>query len=242
MTSSELGRKSYTSQAAVTRFYKKLGFKTYREFLSTLIIERHDYFKNHIFDDDLWQYFASLEDTKGVLTSLYEQTIIQTNLLLDQNAMTRVCNRIMSAMFIDIYGMGISDATAKQMTFKLQSRGLSCLYHSDLNEAYIRNISFPQRHVSILISINDHNEIMKTLAKILKEKKIYTVGIFDKKTKDMQQMCNDCLLFDTSVFEDMKNMCSMVAVDYVINIIYSSLIYRKQMSQVFRQCAEEKIP
>ena len=39
LTSSELGKQSYTSQAAVTRLYKKLGFNNFREFLSTLILE-----------------------------------------------------------------------------------------------------------------------------------------------------------------------------------------------------------
>lgn len=40
LTSSELGKQSYTSQAAVTRLYKKLGFNNFREFLSTLILEK----------------------------------------------------------------------------------------------------------------------------------------------------------------------------------------------------------
>ena len=34
------GKLTYTSQVAITRLYK-----TYREFLATLIIEKHDYFK-----------------------------------------------------------------------------------------------------------------------------------------------------------------------------------------------------
>ena len=38
LTSSELGKQSYTSQVAVTRLYKKLGFNNFREFLSTLIL------------------------------------------------------------------------------------------------------------------------------------------------------------------------------------------------------------
>ncbi|MFQ7173555.1 MAG: MurR/RpiR family transcriptional regulator [Thomasclavelia ramosa] len=48
LTSSELGKQSYTSQAAVTRLYKKLGFNNFREFLSTLILERNDYLKYNI--------------------------------------------------------------------------------------------------------------------------------------------------------------------------------------------------
>ena len=122
LTSSELGKQSYTSQAAVTRLYKKLGFNNFREFLSTLILERNDYLKyNDLPTEHPEQYFTSLEDTEKVIASLYEKAMIQTNRLLDKNVVNRVCNRILSASFIDIYGIGLSDTIAKEMCFKLQS-------------------------------------------------------------------------------------------------------------------------
>ena len=95
LTSSELGRRTYTSQSAVTRLYKKLGFKNYREFISTLIIERHDYYKHKsINDKHPAQYFTTLKDTQNIISSFYDQTITQTNFLLDQNTLNRICNRI----------------------------------------------------------------------------------------------------------------------------------------------------
>ena len=141
LTSSELGKQSYTSQAAVTRLYKKLGFNNFREFLSTLILERNDYLKyNDLPTEHPEQYFTSLEDTEKVIASLYEKAMIQTNRLLDKNVVNRVCNRILSASFIDIYGIGLSDTIAKEMCFKLQSLGLPCSYQNGINIKYIDNI------------------------------------------------------------------------------------------------------
>lgn len=70
------------------------------------------------------------------MTSLFEQT----NLLLDKNFMTHVCNRMMNASSIDIYGIGITGTIAQQMAFQFQSIGLSWIFHNDFNEAYIYHI------------------------------------------------------------------------------------------------------
>lgn len=94
-----------------------------------MILERNDYLKyNDLPTEHPEQYFTSLEDTEKVIASLYEKAMIQTNRLLDKNVVNRVCNRILSASFIDIYGIGLSDTIAKEMCFKLQSLGLPCSY------------------------------------------------------------------------------------------------------------------
>lgn len=54
--------------------------------------------------------------------------------------MTHVCNRMMNASSIDIYGIGITGTIAQQMAFQFQSIGLSWIFHNDFNEAYIYHI------------------------------------------------------------------------------------------------------
>lgn len=232
LTSSELGRRTYTSQSAVTRLYKKLGFKNYREFISTLIIERHDYYKHKsINDKHPAQYFTTLKDTQNIIASFYDQTITQTNFLLDQNTLNRICNRISSATSIDIYGVGISDTLAKQMAFKLQSIGILCTYHSGLNEQYVKNMNDPLNNVSIFISLTGKNDTIKSILQILKKKKIYTFAILPKTTENLSQLCRDYLMFDMSIFKDIESMCSIFAAEYIINIIYTTLAYRRQITR-----------
>lgn len=231
LTSSELGKQSYTSQAAVTRLYKKLGFNNFREFLSTLILERNDYLKyNDLPTEHPEQYFTSLEDTEKVIASLYEKAMIQTNRLLDKNVVNRVCNRILSASFIDIYGIGLSYTIAKEMCFKLQSLGLPCSYQNGINIKYIDNMQQHQSNVSILITTTGDNNLIKEIAKILKNRNVYTVGILGKKGKDLIQLCHDYLLFDTSLFEDIDSLCATFSAEYVINILYATLLYRLELS------------
>lgn len=165
LTSLELGEHSYTSQAAVIRLYKKLGLKSYREFLSKIVIERNEYFKLREIDKDtLANYLDTHSDVSGTISKLYTQTMIQTNVLIDQNAVSRICNRIIHAQMIDIYGVGISETLAKQMVFQLQSLGLNCCYHDGINNNYIKNSSHNKR-VAILITLTGINETIYHIAK-----------------------------------------------------------------------------
>ncbi len=231
LTSCELGKITFTSQGSVTRLYKKLGIKNYRTFISTLIIEREEYFKyNYINNDNPGQYFTSLEDIQKVIFGLYEQTIHHTNLLLDKNVITRLCNRIISASVIDIYGIGISDIIAKQLSFKLQALGLPSRYFNGINELYIKNMKNKKSNVSILITLGGKNEIILKLAKLLKQNNIYTVLLTGKdENKENINLCSDYIIFDTSIFEDVDSMISIFSAEYVVNIIYASLIYRIQL-------------
>lgn len=101
MTSIELGKRSYTSQTSIMRFYKKLGFRTYREFISTLNIERNELFKiQDISTQNFSQYFTSFENVQTTLYQIYDLSMTKTKVLLDKNVITRICNRLLNATYI----------------------------------------------------------------------------------------------------------------------------------------------
>ena len=233
LTSTELGKKSFTSQSAVIRLYKKIGAKTFREFISALILERNEYFKvgDILHNGHPCQYFSSYTDIQNTISRLYAETMIHTNLLLDKNIMNRVCNRILNAQSIDVYGVGISEIIAKQMSFKLQSMGLNCICQNGLNYSYIKNMKDYKKNVSILISLTGMNEAILNIAEVLKENKIYTVSIIGKQESEIKGLGHDTILFDTNNYEDIDVMCSTFAAEYIVNLLYSMLMSRIQPCQ-----------
>lgn len=174
------------------------------------------------------QFFTSVEDIQNVISILYGQSMTRTNLLIDKNVLTRVCNRILSSSFIDIYGIGISDTIAKQMVFKLQALDLPCSFQNGINLLHIQNIRHPSNHVAILISLGDKNVTILEIAKKLKEQHIYTVALTGVKEQELLANISDYLLFDRTSFPDIDSMCSTFSVEYLINLIYATLIYRLQ--------------
>lgn len=227
LTSSELGKLSYTSQAAVTRLYKKLGYKNFREFLSRLIIERKEFFSfSEIEEDRPEDYLATFEDVQGVITSLYLKSIMRTNSKLDKNVINRLVNYLMSAQTIDVYGQGVSESSAKQLVYKLQSLGLPCAYQMHLIPKYIENMRNTKQHVAIIFCVDESRVSMRELASLMKERGIYTLTVTCHASDPILEMTSDYLMFDTSTFTDVDHLTSTFSAEYVTNIIYATLFYR----------------
>lgn len=235
ITSTELGKRSFTSQSSVIRLYKKLGIKTYREFLSILLLERNEYFKvTDISNEELFPLFASYEDAQNTLASIYQQTIVNTNLVLNKNALIRLCNRLMTASAVDVYGTGISNTMAKQLTYKLLSLGLPCSFQPDINEAYLDSKTDTKSNISILLSLTQNNKSIINIAKELNRRGLSVFSISDKSEEELSKICNDQLYFNNSKYagrveyDDVYVMCSLFAAGYIIDLIYSILLYRKK--------------
>ncbi|MBO6047118.1 MAG: MurR/RpiR family transcriptional regulator [Erysipelotrichaceae bacterium] len=231
LTSYELAKNSYTSQTAVIRLYKKFGLKNFREFISLLVIERNEYLKHNMSSTDMpSQYFTSLKDIQNTISVLYSEGIFRTNLTLDANVVTRLCNRIFSSRIIDIYGFGITESLSNTLAFKLQSLGFYVQCHSGINRHYLDTID--QHNVTILISQTGSNPNVEELAQIMKHKKNYTVGLLGHKNDDIIDNLDDYLLFEARSFTDIDSMYGTLTGNYLIDVIYAHLIYRKQISDL----------
>ncbi len=236
LTSTELGKRSYTSQSTVIRLYQKLGIKSYREFLSLLIVERNEFFKSHdLLESSPEKLFSSCENVQTMIPALYNQVISDLNLLLDRNTVNRVCNRIMNAQSIDVYGLGVSSIVAKQLVFKLQSLGMSCAYHGEVNSFYIQNTQNNKKSISIVISLGESHENILKICQLLKEKNIYTISICHKDENDIIDLCQDNLFFTSYENEYINMICSFFSVEYIINIVYPLLMFRFHPEQLSYQ-------
>ena len=226
MTSSELGRRSYTSQSAVIRLYKKLGLRTYREFLSKVLIERESYLKTLPLIENK---NSSYENIQKIMLNIYEQTIINTNSVLDKNSVIRLCNRISSSSVIDVYSIGKSESIGMQFASQLRTLGLYCCVHTSFNSSYIQNYQDNKQKVTLIIAIEEVDDYLLNCVKLMREKNYYIVSLCNKNEKELIKICQDNLNYEISSYEDYKNICSSFAAEYVLNVVYSLLSLRKKV-------------
>ena len=105
MTSIELGKRSYTSQTSIMRFYKKLGFRTYREFISTLNIERNELFKiQDISTQNFSQYFTSFENVQTTLYQIYDLSMTKMLSISTKSKMISTCVSLTIRSIYQKYG------------------------------------------------------------------------------------------------------------------------------------------
>lgn len=229
LTSIELGKLTYTSQSAVVRLYKKLGMKSYREFIYLLIEEKKEKYKIKELTMQNLEEFSSYEKIGEIVFHLYEKTIKKVVLSLDKNILMRICNRMMSASYIDVYGIGITDTLAKQFSFKLQSLGLACQFHNEYNQMYIRQIKDIKSHVSLFISLSKEHDTIIKIARILNSNQTYIASILGSRDFcELNDLCKDSLCFDTGEYENIDILCQMIAVEYICDVIYCLILSRKK--------------
>lgn len=223
MTSQELGRKSYTSQASIVRFYKKMGFQHYRDFISSLNIERQEYFKIADIDMNLpSQYFTSYENVQTSISRLYATVILKTNILLNKNKLIRICNRLSQASCIDIYAIGIDDVLGKQFVYKLQSLGFTCILHNTLNMEYIKHVN--KKSISILIQcLEESKTYLSEIADILQQNHIYTISIVNNQNINLFKNTQEQVLYYIPEYQDINGLIDLFSAEYVMNFIYLML-------------------
>ena len=227
MTSYELGQKSFTSQASVMRFYKKLGYQRYRDFISELNIERQEYFK--IADIDMTkpsQYFTSYENIQTVISRIYALSMMKTNILMDKNVIMRICNRLMNANTIDIYAIGIDECIGQQLNFKLRSLGLPSTLQNGINLEYIHNMS--KNTISIVISLSGTNKYINEVILHLQKENTYLISLFGLKNEELTRLCDASITFYTTPHGELDVFVDLFSAEYVINLIYAILKGRKE--------------
>ena len=147
--------------------------------------------------------------------------MMKTNILLNKNVMTRVCNRLSQASIIDIYAIGIDECIGQQLSFKLKSLGLPSTFHNGINLQYVHGMA--KNTISIVISLSGANKYISDVVYSLKEQNAYIVSLFGLKNEELTQLCNESIVFFTTPQGELDVLVDLFSAEYVVNMIYAIL-------------------
>lgn len=226
LSTEELAKATFTSQATVVRLCKKLETKGYNDFklkLSTEYLEAARV-REALKDEPITKE-STYEDIIDVIPKMYDSAITNTKLMLNSNVINRVTNRLKEARKIDLYGYGISYSIARQASFKFLSIGMDSMAHDGLNEHYIAASRDHSHMVAILISFTGKNSSIIKIAKYLRSHGIYVVGITGYKSPEMVESCNEVIQIDNKkIILSMEVITSVIGTQYVLDIFFSMLL------------------
>ena len=117
LSSQKVAQALYISQAALTRFAKKCGFKGYREFNFQYI---------HQLQDKSEQTEHLQNDLSRRVLRNYAQIRQQTEELVDEDKLLRVANLIEAADRVYFFGTGSSGLVARDMKLRFMRLGVVC--------------------------------------------------------------------------------------------------------------------
>lgn len=226
LTTEELAEVTFTSQATVVRLCKKLDTKGYHDFKLKFLTEYLETERvRELLKDEPVTNESTYHDIIDIIPNMYDSAITNTKLKLNAKTMNRIFNRLKQANKVDIYGQGISYSIAKQASFKFLSIGINSMAHDGMNEHYIMANEDYSRMVAILISFTGKNSSIIEIAKYLKERGIYVVGISGDGTSELVEHCSEIIQIDNrKLVLSMEVVSSVIASQYILDIFFSMLL------------------
>lgn len=171
----------YVSEASLSRFAKKCGFKGYREF-----IYRYQ---------DMFQVGKAMvnHQTKSVLDS-YQELLTKSYNLFDEAQLRRIIHMMNEKQRVYIYGIGSSGLAASEFRNRFMRIGLDVEAITDAHIMKMNAVRLNNEHLVIGVSIRGTTEPVISSLRSAKERGAYTVLITSKRHPEFNEFIDDVLL------------------------------------------------
>ncbi len=225
LTADELGKVTYTSRATVFRLCKKLGYKSYKDFIHQIESEYNQRKQiNELIEKEPFQKNMTLNEIIQIMPEFYDTIIKKTNLMLNQNTINRVINRINNVSQVDIYSTGITSSCAMSAMFKLMSIGKQCNIYDTINEHYLMEIK-DKNIVGIILSFTGANPNMIHVAQYLKKCGIYIIGIGGDESSTIKDLCDEYIyIYEENLVLSFEVSTPYLSMTYIFDLIFASLL------------------
>lgn len=227
----------YVSEASLSRFVKKCGFKGYREFV--------------------YEYECTLESKDKNINELTQKVLTTYQRLLDQNAslineeqMYNIAKLLTECKKVYVYGMGSSGITAQEFKLRFMRLGLQIDAISDAHMMKMNSALVDEDTLVIGISISGETKEILAAMNIAKEHKAHTLMITANRCEKLRHLYKDVLYIAVTKGLDNGTCISpqfpvLLVVDlfytYFLNtdLFHRSEVHTKTLSALYRRAEQE---
>mgnify|MGYP000178783463 FL=1 len=164
----EIAKHLFVSEASLSRFAKKCGFRGYREFI--------------------YQYEESFEEKNKELTghtrtvlNMYQELLNKTYSLMDEAQIIRICEKLGQAKRVFVCGKGSSGLAAREMRLRFMRIGVDINSIQDPDLMRMQAVFQKEGCLVIGISISGESEDVCYLLEEIKKRGADTILINRKK-------------------------------------------------------------
>jgi len=213
-SSKNISQKLYVSEASLSRFSQKSGFKGFRDFI--------------------YQYERSLKDTKiniNELTSkalsIYQDLLDQSFKLVNESQMDKIANLLSSCKHIYTFGMGSSGIAAEE--FKLRFMRLGLIVENAQDNHRIKILaSLADSDVFVIgFSVSGNTKEVIDGLKIAKEHGAKVLLITSNTSENLKTMCDEVLIIAKTKNLEFGTMVSpQFPILVMVDIFYTYFLNR----------------
>ncbi|MBQ8742375.1 MAG: MurR/RpiR family transcriptional regulator [Clostridia bacterium] len=216
----ELAESCGASEATIVRFAKKFGFEGYQQLKLAIAREEHTAPVNENITPSDTPYDIFTKVCDDIYCSLEK-----TKKALDQEALQRCCDAILSSDDIIVLGLGNSAPIASDASHKMLRLGLRAHPYTDNHMQAIATAHANERTVVIGISHSGASEDILDAMRIAKSGGAFTVAITNYQKSPIEAV-SDAVLYTVSDETNYRilGLSSRISQLSIIDTIYSYLV------------------
>lgn len=226
----KLAKKTYTSPATIVRLCQKLNYKGYNDFkidlaanLQYVLSHQENINANFPFGKN-----TNISHISNTLVKLYEESIYETNQILDQEQLRQSIILLDKADVIDIYGVSGPLRMASDFQYKMFRIGKDVRIAPMVNEQLFQAALSNEKHCAIIVSYSGETEEVIKAAKILKLQKTPIIGITSLGENQLSQYCQHILNIDSreQIYNKISTLGSTISIHFIFDVLYTGIFAR----------------
>ena len=208
-----ISKKLYVSEASLSRFAKKCGFKGYREFLFY-----YEQDKEHREEVPVRDYYSTQ------VLNTYQELLDKTHSLMDEEQMERIVHHCSTKSRIYVYGRGSSGLVAQEMKLRFMRLGVNIEAITDDHIMRMNTVLLDSRCMVIGISVSGTNEEVIDCLRSAKAQGATTILMSARRDKKFS-FCDEVLIVASKRYlENGKAISPQFPVLVMMDILYSHFL------------------
>lgn len=199
----------FVSEAALSRFAKKCGYRGYREFI-------------YQYEQNLTERNLKIVGNAGSVLNIYQELLNKTYSLIDQKQIMRICEYMADASRVFVCGKGSSGLAAMEAESRFMRIGVDIDSITDSDIMRFQTVFQNSKSMVIGISVSGMTESILYSLQQAHEKKSKTVLITAHKNGRISSYCDEIVLIPSLKYLNYGNVISpQFPILIFLDIIYS---------------------
>ena len=204
-----ISNRLFVSEAALSRFAKKCGYRGYREFI-------------YQYEQNLTERNLKIVGNAGSVLNIYQELLNKTYSLIDQKQIMRICEYMADASRVFVCGKGSSGLAAMEAESRFMRIGVDIDSITDSNIMRFQTVFQNSKSMVIGISVSGMTESILYSLQQAHEKKSKTVLITAHKNGRISSYCDEIVLIPSLKYLNYGNVISpQFPILIFLDIIYS---------------------
>lgn len=207
-----MAEKLFVSEASLSRFAQKCGFRGYREFI-------YEYKQNFVIKQEV-----ITQNVSKVLTT-YQELLNKTYSLIDENQIKRVIDYFNSSNKVFVCGKGSSGLAANEMELRFMRIGVNIDSITDTDQMKMRAVFHTANSLIIGLSISGETEEVLYFLKEAHKKNAKTVLITSQNRTELKDFCDEIVLVPSLKHLNYGNVISpQFPLSVMVDLLYSFFV------------------